>query len=584
MEFSVAPLGGQLRDLLVPPERAEQFKVESKDFVSVTLSQRQVCDLELLMNGGFSPLEGFMTREVYDSVVDRMRLPGGLPWPIPVVLDLPARTADTLQTGQYLALRDGEGFMPAVLRIDEIWRPDKDREAEVVYGTQSRAHPGVRYLYEQIHDIYVGGAILGIQNPVHYDFGSFWDSPEELRALFHKMGWRKVVAFQTSKPMHRMQREVTLQAAKDIQAHLLLHPAVGMTKPGDLQYYARVHCYQAIRRYFPHNLAMLSLLPLAMRMAGPREALWHTIIHQNFGCSHFIVGPEHGSPPNSQSEAPSFYEPYAAQDLVEQHSAELAVRMVPVEEMRYVPRQGRFLSVPEISRTREEATEITDVGLRHMLARGEEVPEWFSYPEVLAELRKVCPPRTKQGFTLFFTGLSGAGKSTLAKIIYAKLIEAGGRPVTLLDGDIVRHNLSSELGFSKEHRDLNVRRIGFVASEITKNGGVAICAPIAPYAGTRESVRDMVAQHGAFIEIHVATPLDVCESRDRKGLYAKARRGLIPEFTGISDPYEAPPCPEMRIDTSQLSPMEAAQDIFLYLLREGYLDTSDGISAERSAG
>lgn len=588
MEFFVPPHGGELVNLLADPERAEQLKQASRDFPSLTLSQRQACDLELLLSGGFSPLRGFMNQTEYDGVIDDMRLPDGTLWPMPIVLDAPAKFAEKLQAGTALALRDAEGFMPAVLHVEKLWQPDKKREAEAVYGTTSDRHPGVRYLYEQVQDTYISGRLEGIQPPVHYDFESLWDTPEELRALFKKMGWRRVVAFQTSKPMHRLQRDITLQAAKEIGGHILLHPTVGMTKPGDLHYYARVHCYQAIRRHFPHNLAALSLLPLAMRMAGPRETLWHAIVHQNYGCSHMIVGPKHAYPPpdngcssgNGSSpaaddvrhEGEGFYAPYASQELLAQYQGELNIQMLPIEAQCYAPSKDRFLPVSQIEKQRLDCVEYTDAQLKKDLALGNDVPDWFSYPEVVRELRRVYPPRSRQGFTLFFTGFSGSGKSTLAKIIYAKLVEAGGRPVSLLDGDIVRQHLSSELGFSKHHRDLNIRRIGFVAGEITKNGGVAICAPIAPYHSTRRAVREMIEDNGAFIEIHVATPLEVCEARDRKGLYAKARQGLIPEFTGISDPYEVPEHPELRIDTSGMTPMEAVQEIYLYLLREGYLE------------
>jgi sulfate adenylyltransferase len=383
------------------------------------------------------------------------------------------------------------------------------------------------------------------------------------------------VAFHTSKPMHRLHRDVTLQAAREAQAHILLHPAVGMTKPGDLHYYARVHCYQAIRHHYPHKLAMLSLLPVAVRMAGPREALLNAIIRQNYGCSHIIIGPEHAAPPEVRDEGPRFYPQYAAQQLVARHQDELAIRMIPIRELRYVEERRRFVPVEELAESGEEGVCFTDKELNHHLAHSLDIPPWFTFPDVIEALRKVYPPHSRQGITLFFTGLSGSGKSTLAKIIYAKFIEEGARPVTLLDGDIVRHNLSSELGFSRAHRDINVRRIGFVASEITKNRGVAICAPIAPYAATRRAVRETIEQYGAFIEIHVSTPLEVCESRDRKGLYAKARKGIIPEFTGISDPYEEPEQPEIRIDTSEGTPMQAAQEIILHLLREGYLDVAD---------
>ncbi len=571
----VSALGGELIDLRLDSESAEAVKHESGDFPSITLSQRQLCDLELLVNGAFSPLTGFMRKKDYEAVVQELHLADGTLWPIPVVLDVPDEFADGLELGQRVALCDGEGFMPAVMTVQDIWRADKDREAEYVYGTTSKDHPGVQYLYEKVHNVYIGGRVENIQLSVHHDFENLWNSPRELRSLFNKMGWRRVVAFQTSKPLHRVQRDIILQAAKDIQGHVLLHPAVGMTKPGDLQYYARVHCYQAIQKYFPHNLSMLSLLPLAMRMAGPREALWHALIHQNFGCSHMIIGPKHAYPPYGSKRGVQFYSKDEARNFVLKHTDEFQIKIISVETMHYVPEKKKNVPLLDIEDKGLEYVEYSDAKLKQDLINNREIPDWFSFPEVLSYLCKVYPPRSQQGFTLFFTGLSGAGKSTLAKIIYAKLVESGGRPVTLLDGDIVRLNLSSELGFSKKHRDLNVKRIGFVASEITKNRGIAICAPIAPYRGTRRAVREVIEQHGAFIEIHVSTPLETCESRDRKGLYAKARQGLIPEFTGISDPYEAPTEAEIKIDTSDYSAMEAAQEIYLYLLREGFLDKAD---------
>jgi len=571
----VSALGGELVDLMLDSASAEALKHESGNFPAVTLSRRQLCDLELLVNGAFSPLIGFMQKKDYDSVLDNVHLENGVLWPIPVVLDVATDFASSLKVGQKIALRDGEGFMPAVMTVENIWAVDKAREAESVYGTTSVEHPGVRYLYEQVKDVYIGGKVEAVELSVHHDFENLWDSPRELRSLFGKMGWRRVVAFQSSKPIHRVQRDVILQAVKNIQGHALLHPAVGMTKPGDMQYYARVHCYQAIKKYFPHNISMLSLLPLAMRMAGPREALWHALIHQNFGCSHIIIGPKHAYPPYDGSRDAQFYSRDEAKNFALKYRDEMQIEIVPVEALDYVPEKKAYLSVSEIENKGLEYIKYSDAQLKDDLLNNREIPGWFTFPEVVRNLCKVFPPRSRQGFTLFFTGLSGSGKSTLAKIIYAKLVEAGGRPVTLLDGDIVRLNLSSELGFSKEHRDLNVKRIGFVASEITKNCGIAICAPIAPYTSTRRAVREIIEQHGSFVEIHVATPLETCESRDRKGLYAKARQGIIPEFTGISDPYEVPTEAEIRIDTSDYSPMEAAQEIYLYLLKEGFLDKPD---------
>jgi sulfate adenylyltransferase len=579
-EHLIAPHGGKLCNLVADEDRAEGLKSESGDFLSVTLNQRQLCDLELLLCGGFSPLSGFMGQADYESVIKTMRLQDGGLWPIPITLDVSDAQAEKIAPGQKLALRDGEGFMLAVLTVTDKWQPDRQREAQEVYGTTSTEHPGVRYLMEQVRATYLGGKVEGVQLPVHNDFETLRDTPEELRHLFEKMGWQNVVGFHTCKPMHRLHREITLQAAKEAQANILLHPSVGMTKPGDLHYYARVKCYQAIQHHYPHSMAVLSLLPSAVRMAGPREVLLNAIIRQNYGCSHMIVGPDHASPPGVREGDQRYYPRYAAQKMMEKCQDDLAIKMVPVREMVYMPDTEAFIPAERLEKQGGEGIRFTEKDLKHHLERNIEVPRWFSYPDVLAALRKAYPPRCKVGITLFFTGLSGSGKSTLAKILYAKFIEEGRRPVTLLDGDIVRLNLSSELGFSREHRNINVRRIGFVAGEITKNGGIAICAPIAPYTAMRRDVRENIEQYGAFIEIHVATPLEVCESRDRKGLYAKARQGIIPEFTGISDPYEVPQNPEIKVDTTGKSPMQAVQEIMLYLLREGYLDTDDACSNE----
>ncbi len=560
-----------LVNLLVDTETAEQLKQASEKFKSITLTKRQLCDLEMLINGAMSPLTGYMDQKTYRSVIETNRLPDQQLWPMPIILDIDAQTASDIKIGDKIALRDTEGFMPAVLTVSDCWQADKQIEADSIFGTCSELHPGVDYLINHCQSHYIGGQIQGTESLSHFDFESLWASPAKLRALFKKKGWRNVMAFQTSQPMHKVHQHIILNAARKAQAHILIHPTVGTTKPGDLDYYARVHCYQAIQKYFPENMVMMSLLPMAMRMAGPKEALWHTIVQKNFGCTHFFIGPHHASPPS----ADKFYAQSAAQDYVARYEKELGIQVVSVEETRYVAEQKTFLPLSKIKQDNLSSEMISDSELKSLLHHNIQIPKWFSYPEVLKALSKAYPARCKQGFTLFFTGLSGSGKSTLAKIIYAKMIELGVRPATLLDGDIVRHNLSSELGFSRKDRFINVRRISFVANEITKNGGIAICAPIAPYAQMRDDARSLIEQYGAFIEIHVATPLEVCESRDRKGLYAKARKGVIPEFTGISDPYETPEQPDIRIDTSHFSPMEAAQEIYLYLFREGFIDTSE---------
>jgi sulfate adenylyltransferase len=568
----IAPHGGELIDLTAGPERAAQLQEASRDWPSWDLSPRQLCDLELLLNGAFSPLRGFMSRADYDSVCARMRLADGTLWPIPIALDVTDEFAATLKSGDSVALRDPEGLMLAVLHVEEVWQPDRLDEAEAVYGTGSSEHPGVSYLFQRTHPCYVGGRLEGLHPPPHFDFRSLRLTPAEVRAEFVRLGWRRVVAFQTRNPMHRAHLELTLRAVKEVEANLLVHPTVGLTKPGDVDHYTRIRCYQSIMSHYPPQTAQLALLPLAMRMAGPREALWHAVIRKNFGCTHFIVGRDHAGP-GGDSQGRPFYGPYAAQDLIREHEEELQVCMVPFKMMVYLEERAAYVprdEVPEGART----LDISGTELRRRLAEGQDIPEWFTFPEIVRELRLTHPPRHKQGFTVFFTGLSGAGKSTIANALLVKLLEIGGRPVTLLDGDIVRKHLSSELGFSKEHRDINIRRIGFVASEITKNGGIAICAPIAPYDRIRKEVRELVGD-GRFILIHVMTPLAVCEERDRKGLYAKARAGLIKEFTGISDPYETPVDAELSIDTTMLSPEEAAQEIVLHLEHQGFIGAAD---------
>lgn len=560
----IRPYGGVLKDLRVDAQTGLSLKQEARDLPSLTLNQRQLCDLELLMIGAYSPLDGFMEEAGYKSVIEKMRLPDGLLWSLPVTLDVSEQVAQGLQSGTKLGLCDQEGFMLAVLEIDSIWQPDKREEAQAVFGTTSDTHPGVLKLYAETGPVYIGGKILGLEAPHHYEFEAFRQTPAELRAFFATESWNRVIGFHTTKPMHRLHYDITINAANIADANILIHPAVGIAKPGDLHYFSRVRCYRAVMDHYSAQRARLALVPLAVRMAGPREALINAIVRQNYGCSHFIVGPEHAAPPGVRDGALRFYPKYAAQEFVAAYQHELAIEMVPIPEMCYSARTQKFL-VLESSGTGQDGIAFSEKDLHRSLEEGAPVPDWFSFPEVLKELAKVFPERHRRGLTLFFTGLSGAGKSTLAKILYAKLIEDGSRPVTLLDGDIVRKNLSSELGYSRHDRDINVRRIGYVASEITKNGGIAICAPIAPYAKTRQAVREMVEQYGAFIEIHVATPLDVCESRDRKGLYAKARKGLIPEFTGISDPYDIPKRPEVRIDTSEMTPNDAAQKILLYL-------------------
>jgi sulfate adenylyltransferase len=570
----IQPHGGTLKELYLGTEAAEAEKRAAADYPSWDLTQRQLCDIELLMNGGFSPLEGFMTRADYESVRDDMRLVDGTLWPIPITLDVTEHFAERLAGASAakpvaIALRDPEGVLIAVLDATDVWQPDKPLEADKVYCADDAAHPAVHYLHNLAGPVYVGGRVRGIEAPTYYDFKHLRNTPTQLREFFDKVGWSRIVAFQTRNPMHRAHQELTFRAAQEVEANLLIHPVVGMTKPGDIDHFTRVRCYEHLLKRYPEQTTALSLLPLAMRMAGPREAVWHAIIRKNYGCTHFIVGRDHAGP-GKNSAGEDFYGPYEAQDLMERFRDELGIGMVPFKEMVYVEERGQYVPRGEIGED-ETVLAISGTEVRRRLQEGIDIPEWFSYPEVVAELRRSRPPKSRQGFTVLFTGLSGAGKSTIAHALMNKLMELGGRPVTLLDGDIVRKHLSSELGFSREHREINVQRIGFVASEITKNGGIALCAPIAPYTATRRIVREMIEAEGGFVEVHVATPLEVCEERDRKGLYARARRGEIENFTGISDPYEEPQNPEIRIDTQDVSPDEAAHDIVLKLEKMGYI-------------
>ena len=566
----IPPHGGKLVDLIAQPEAVNELKGHSREWPSWDLTARQLCDLELLLSGGFSPLPGFMTRADYEGVCHDMRLSSGLIWPIPVTLDVTEDFAKTLKPGSSkIALRDPEGVMLGVLHVEEVWKPDRKAEAQAVFNSISKAHPGADYAMNKANPWYVGGRIEGTQLPSHYDFRALRLTPAELRAEFARLGWRRIVAFQTRNPMHRAHQELTFRAAKQVEANLLIHPVVGMTKPGDVDYFTRVRCYQLLTSKYPSGTVKLSLLPLAMRMGGPREAILHALIRKNHGCTHFIVGRDHAGPGNDTDGKP-FYGPYEAQEVFKKHQADIGVTMVPFNMMVYLEDEDKYFPDDEVPKG-ARVLNISGTELRQRLNEGRDIPPWFTYPEVVHELRRSYPPRHKQGVTIFFTGLSGSGKSTIANVLLTKFLETGGRPVTLLDGDLVRKHLSSELGFSKEHRDINIRRIGYVASEITKNGGIAICAPIAPYDATRKHVRGLIEPVGGFILVHVSTSVEVCEQRDRKGLYAKARAGILKEFTGISDPYEEPADAEVVINTADLTPEEAAQEIILHLEREGFV-------------
>ena len=568
-EFLIEPHGGALVDLLVDAERAALLKKLSLNIPDIALTERQLCDFELLASGAFSPLQGFMRRPDYESVLDRMRLQDHTLWPLPICLDISENMARSLEVGQSVALRDPEGFLLGVLNVEDLWPVEKEKEAEMVFGTTDVAHPGVEHLFNKSGTYYVGGSLQVTSLPLYFDFKSLRLSPSEVRRMLRKMGWQRVIGFQTRQPIHRPHFEMTIKAMRQIRGNLLVLPIVGMSKPGDFDHFTRVRCYRSVARHYPPDSLLINLLPLSSHLAGPKEALLHIIIARNFGCSDFIVGHDHAGP-GMDSNGQWFYQAGAARRLAEEYADEIGVNIIPFEEMVYLPFEDEFKPADQVPEGVQRIS-LSGTDIRRRLRRGRNIPEWMTFPETLEELQRAYPPPARQGFTVFLTGLSGAGKSTIAKILYSRFLEIGQRPVTLLDGDIVRRNLSSNLSFSKEDRDTNVRSIGFVASEITKNRGIAICAPIAPYDKTRNEIRSRIEAYGGFVEVHVSTPIDVCEGRDRKGMYAKARAGLIKGFTGVDDPYEIPRAPELRIDTTNLAPNEAAQEILLFLGEKGFI-------------
>lgn len=535
----------------------------------LVLTTRQLCDLELILNNGFAPLKTFMNQKDYESVILNMRLTDNTVWPIPITLDVDQQTVKTLKdNNSRLILKHPEGHELALLEVNEIWKPNKEIEAINVYGTTNIEHPGVNYLLNSTKEYYISGKLTKIRLPKHYDFTDLRKTPEDLKNYFKEKGITKVVGFQTRNPMHKAHKELTSRAAQSTNAHLLIHPVVGQTKPGDVDHFTRVRCYKQLLKYYPQDSVTLSLLPISMRMAGPREALWHAIIRKNYGCTHFIIGRDHAGP-GKDSNGKDFYGPYDAQNLVKQYEKEIGINILLFNEMVYSVDQNTYKPENEIE-SNEKILRISGTQLRQLLKEAKEIPGWFTYPEIAQELKKSYPPKFNQGFTIFFTGLPSSGKSTIANALAIKLSEIQNRSITVLDGDLIRNHLSKELGFSKEHRSINVQRVGFVANEITKNGGVAICALIAPYEQDRRYNRELITR-GGYIEVYVSTPLNVCQERDEKGLYAKAKEGKIEMLTGISDPYESPKNPEITIDTSTLSVEECIEQIINHLKLEQYI-------------
>ena len=562
----IAPYGGALVDLLVPPESRDEVQRAAAALPSIRISERSRCDLELLATGAFSPLDRFMGERDMVRVVDEMRLADGTLFPIPVTL--PVGDDAPVAIGRDIALRGPRNDILAVLTVEEIYPWDRDETARRVFGTTDGKHPLVGEMASWGRRN-VSGPMRVVDPGRPWDFRELRRTPAEVRALLSTRGVRNVVAFQTRNPMHRAHEELTRRAMEAIDGALLLHPAVGLTKPGDVDHYTRVRSYKALAAAQARpDRVVLSLLPLAMRMAGPREALWHALIRRNYGASHFIVGRDHASP-GSDSAGRPFYGPYAAQELVAAHADEIGVRMIPFSELVYLEAEDRYEEIARVpSGTPVRALSGTEVRVDYLEA-GRQLPEWFTRPEVAAILAESYPPRKRQGFCVFFTGFSGAGKSTTAEIVVSRLLERG-RQVTLLDGDVVRTHLSSGLGFTKEDRDANILRIGFVAAEIVRHGGAVVCAAVSPYRETRDRVRAMVGSD-RFLEVFVDTPLEVCEARDTKGLYAQARRGAIRNFTGIDDPYESPLSPELVLRTADASADENAARVVAGLARRGFV-------------
>jgi len=563
--FLIPPYGGRLINLVVSAEEREELLAEASHLPSIQISMRSLCDLELLATGGFSPLTGFMGRADYERVLEEMRLADGTLWPIPVTLPVEQSHFGS----DRIVLRDVHNNPLAIMEVSEIYRWDAEREALAVSGTTDPRHPLVAEM-ARWGKFYAAGRLRVFNLPRYYDFTDLRRTPAEVRRLLQAMGRPNVVAFQTRNPMHRIHEELTKRAAAQIDGSLLIHPVVGMTKPGDVDHFTRVRSYRLlVDKYYDPGRTLLSLLPLAMRMAGPREAVWHAIIRRNYGANHFIVGRDHAGPGNDSNGKP-FYEPYAAQELLAHHAAEIGVKMIPFTELVYLKREGRYVPIDEVPPGAEIATISGSQVRDEYLAKGRLLPEWFTRPETAEILRQMYPPRHRQGFCVWFTGLSGAGKSTIAAILNVLLLERGRTP-TVLDGDVVRTHLSKGLGFSREDRDTNILRIGFVASAVVKAGGAVICAAVSPYRAARNECRAMIGSD-QFIEVFVNTPLEVCEQRDVKGLYAKARRGEIRGFTGIDDPYEPPVNPELTLSTIDVTPEENARKIIRYLEEKGFLE------------
>ncbi|KAI9798602.1 MAG: Sulfate adenylyltransferase [Sarcosagium campestre] len=571
-----SPHGGELKDLIArdAPRHAE-LVAEAQTLPAIVLTERQLCDLELILNGGFSPLEGFLDEADYNGVVNDLRLADGNLFSIPVCLDVSQSRINEkgIKPGARFTLQDfRDDRNLAIITIKDVYKPDKKKEAEHVFGGDPE-HPAVQYLNETTQDFYIGGKVDAVNRLNHYDYVALRYTPSELRTHFEKLGWSRVVAFQTRNPMHRAHRELTVRAARIRQANVLIHPVVGLTKPGDIDHFTRVRVYEALLPRYPNGMAVLGLLPLAMRMGGPREAIWHAIIRKNHGATHFIVGRDHAGP-GKNSSGKDFYGPYDAQYAVEKYRDELGIEVVEFQQMTYLPDHEEYRPKDEVP-TGTRTLDISGTELRKRLRTGQDIPDWFSYPEVVKVLRESHPPRHRQGFTVFLTGLQNSGKDSIARALQVTLNQQGGRSVSLLLGETVRASLSSELGFSREDRHKNIQRIAFVASELTRAGAAVIAAPIAPFSASRDQARRTVEKYGSFFLVHVATSLEYAERTDTRGVYARARRGEIRGFTGVDDPYEAPGSEaDLVVDIEKTSVRNIVHQIVLLLETAGLLGST----------
>ena len=567
-----SPHGGILKDLLArDAPRHDELEVEAEKLPAIVLNERQLCDLELILNGGFSPLEGYMNQKDYNGVVENVRLANGALFSMPICLDASEKTIrdKKVKPGARITLRDfRDDRNLAIMTVDDVYRPDKKKEAKEVFGGDEE-HPAVVYLFHKTENYYIGGKLEAVNRLNHYDYVALRYTPAELRSHFNKLGWTKVVAFQTRNPMHRAHRELTVRAARSRQANVLIHPVVGLTKPGDIDHFTRVRVYQALMPRYPNGMAVLGLLGLAMRMGGPREAIWHAIIRKNHGATHFIIGRDHAGP-GKNSAGEEFYGPYDAQHAVEKYKSELGIEVVEFQMMTYLPDTDEYRPKDEVP-AGVKTLDISGTELRRRLRTGGDIPEWFSYPEVVKVLRESNPPRAQQGFTVFLTGYQNSGKDAIARALQVTLNQQGGRSVSLLLGETVRSELSSELGFSREDRDKNIARIAFVAGELTKAGAAVIAAPIAPFESGRKAAKELISQYGTFFLVHVATSLEYAEKTDRRGVYARARRGSIKGFTGVDDPFEEPQTLDMKVDIERQSVREIVHQIVLMLESQGFL-------------